>query len=115
MISAFGKKLRMIRLERDMLLKDMADDLGVSTAYLSSVENGKRSIPNEWIPKIAAMYGVDNDELKELAFLSNTTASVELTSNMNANSLLYSFARKFKDLDEDDISKINEILRKSKK
>ena len=44
MLTEFGKALRRIRLDNDELLKDMADKLKVSSAYLSAVENGKKNL-----------------------------------------------------------------------
>ena len=57
MLTRFGKKLRTLRLEKDQRLKDMADELGVTAAYLSAVENGKRSVPDLWIGKLSDRYG----------------------------------------------------------
>ena len=42
MITPFGKSLRNIRMDRGMLLKDMAQDLDVTSSYLSAVEVGKQ-------------------------------------------------------------------------
>lgn len=53
MLTRFGKKLRTLPLEKDQRLKDMADELGVTAAYLSAVENGKRSVPDLWIGKLS--------------------------------------------------------------
>ena len=47
MLTEFGKALRKIRIDRQQLLKDMANKLGVSSAYLSAVENGKRRMPQD--------------------------------------------------------------------
>ena len=52
MLTEFGKFLRKIRIDRQELLRDMAGTLGVSVAYLSAVENGKRNVPVSWINKI---------------------------------------------------------------
>ena len=41
-LTAFGKLIRTFRLEKLMRLKDMASDLGVSSAFLSAVETGER-------------------------------------------------------------------------
>lgn len=38
MLTKFGKELRKIRIENDEILKDMADKLNVTAAYLSAVE-----------------------------------------------------------------------------
>ena len=41
-ISEFAIFCRKLRLDNNQILKDMADVLGVSSSYLSAVENGKR-------------------------------------------------------------------------
>lgn len=46
MLTRFGKQLRKLRIDREERLKDMADRLNVTTAYLSAVENGKRTVPD---------------------------------------------------------------------
>lgn len=38
MATNYGKVLRKIRVDRDELLKDMAGKLGITSAYLSSIE-----------------------------------------------------------------------------
>ena len=42
MITPFGKELRKARVDLDMAQADMAKTIGVSPAYLSAVETGKR-------------------------------------------------------------------------
>ena len=42
MVTSFGKFLRNLRMDIGELLLNMADKLGVSPAFLSGVENGKR-------------------------------------------------------------------------
>lgn len=42
MLSELGKALRVIRINRGLLLKDMACIIGVSSSYISSIENRKR-------------------------------------------------------------------------
>ena len=47
MLTEFGKCLRKIRIDKAELLKDMAEKLQVTSAYLSAVEHGKREIPDD--------------------------------------------------------------------
>ena len=42
MATTLGVFLRKLRLANDEILKDMAKNLGVSSAFLSAVENGKK-------------------------------------------------------------------------
>ena len=42
MITKLGDYLRKLRIRNQQILKNMADELGVSSAFLSAVENGKK-------------------------------------------------------------------------
>lgn len=44
MLTPLGRAARKWRIDRDMRLCDMAGDLGVSVAYLSAVETGRKRI-----------------------------------------------------------------------
>ena len=46
MITNFGKFLRKLRIDNNEFLKDMAARLGVTVAYLSAIEHGKRDVPD---------------------------------------------------------------------
>ncbi len=45
MLTEFGKAIRKIRLDKGEILKDMAKRLGISSAFLSAVENGRKNVP----------------------------------------------------------------------
>lgn len=112
MATEFGKLLRKIRVEYDMILKEMASVLGVSSAYLSSVENGKRNVPVEWFDTLEEKYNLNREKMEELAFVSNKTATINIEhTTTEANETLYSFARKLKSLDTNKLEKINRILK----
>lgn len=109
-----GDYLRDLRLVNSQTLKQMADGLGVSSAFLSAVENGKKNMPEKWYKLLSHNYnlnGVQLDELRNAVEESSTNIKLNL---INANSinreLAISFARSFKDLDEDDSAKILKIL-----
>ena len=53
MITSLGKQLRMVRLNSGDLLKDMAKKLEITPAYLSSIENGKRTPPQNIANRVA--------------------------------------------------------------
>ena len=48
-MTPFGVRLRQLRAERGIRLKDMAEALGVSAAYLSALEHGRRGRPTHAI------------------------------------------------------------------
>ena len=70
MLTRFGKRLRTLRIEENQRLKDMADKLGVTAAYLSAVENGKRRVPDSWIATLTDEYGLSPEEERELQKLA---------------------------------------------
>lgn len=49
MATELGKTLRKIRIDRDELLKDMAEKLDMSPSMLSSIENGTRKPPTGFL------------------------------------------------------------------
>lgn len=118
MLTKFGKELRKIRIENDQILKDMADKLNVTAAYLSAVENGNRKVPDSWINIITEEYNLSDENannLQKLAYEDRNDINVcfDNTNNQEAN-LALSFARKFKNLNDDQIEEIQKILDKTK-
>lgn len=112
MLTKFGKQLRKIRIENDQKLKDMADKLGVTVAYLSAVENGNRKVPDTWLHIIATEYKLNEQEeidLQKAAYEDKTEIRISLEDSDRAE-LALSFARKFKDLTNDDLNKLQELL-----
>ena len=57
------KNLRVIREERDLLQKDVANILGISRATYSNYEAGLRSPDPNMLKKLADLYAVSIDEL----------------------------------------------------
>ena len=66
-MTPLGAKLRAMREERGVTLKDMAASLRVSSAYLSALEHGHRGKPT-WIllQRMIAYFNVIWDEAEEL-------------------------------------------------
>ena len=118
MLTKIGKELRKIRLDRDELLKDMADKLNVTVAYLSAVENGKRKFPDSWIQIIALKYGLEDYEverLQKLAFDERDCININMDNvDIKGRNLAYSFARRFQDLSLEEIEELEKILKRGK-
>ena len=82
MLTEFGKVLRKLRINRQEILKDMADTLKVSSAYLSAVETGKRRIPTDWVSRISESYSLSQDEQSELQYAADiSTPDVTISLN----------------------------------
>lgn len=80
-MTPFGERLRRIRGERGLTLRGMAADLGVSAAFLSALEHGKRGRPpHALVVAICAKLHIiwdEADELHRLARLSHPKITVE--------------------------------------
>lgn len=73
-MTPFGERLREMRTERGVSQKDMAAAVGVSPAYLSALEHGRRGRPT-WamVQKIIGYFNVIWDEAEELQRLAETS------------------------------------------
>ena len=119
MRTSIGDFLMNLRMSQNQRLKDMAGILGVSSAFLSAVENGKKSMPDFWVKKIQAEYGlteVQVDEMKNAALESQGTIALNMKNASSLNrELAVSFARQFDGMDEETSKMILQVLRKRKK
>ena len=85
-MTPFGDRMRKLRAERGVTLKDMAEALGVSSAYLSALEHGKRGRPG-WhlIQRILTYFNIiwdEADEVVRLARISHPRITID-TSGLN--------------------------------
>lgn len=65
-MNAFGQRLRQLRRERGIGIKPLARHLGVSHSYISHIENGRTTISDKLISRIASFFKVNQEELKLL-------------------------------------------------
>ena len=119
MLTKFGKKLRALRLENDQRLKDMADKLEVTAAYLSAVENGKKNIPAQWRDKIVKAYKLSEEKSLELMDAINKSKT-EIRINLSKHSeqdrnLAIAFAREFDSLNSEQKKEIFKMLSAERK
>ena len=85
-MTPFGEKMRKLRADRAITLKQMSAAIGVSSAYLSALEHGKRGRPG-WhlIQRIIAYFNIIWDEAEEvtrLARISHPRITID-TSGLN--------------------------------
>jgi transcriptional regulator with XRE-family HTH domain len=71
-MTPFGARLRELREERGMTMTSMAEAIGVSPAYLSALEHGKRGRPT-WglLQRIIGHLNIIWDEAEELERLAD--------------------------------------------
>lgn len=80
-MTPFGEKLRDLRAERGISQKDMAKAIGVSAAYLSALEHGKRGQPTwDKLQRIIQYFNIiwdDAEELQRLAMISDPRITID--------------------------------------
>ena len=114
-MTPFGEHVRQLREARNISQKEMAQALGVSAAYLSALEHGKRGVPSyAFLQRIAGYFNViwdDADQLHRLAELSNPKVVVEtMDLSANATRLANVLAKEITKLDETEILQLLDRL-----
>ena len=110
-MTPFGEKMRELRSARDLQLKDMAAGLGVSPAYLSALEHGKRGRPNRrFVHRICQFLGIiwdDAEELQRLADLSHPRVVVDTAGlSPQATEFANRLAENIAELPEDALARM---------
>ena len=107
-MTPFGLKIRELRRERNITLKKMSEDLGVSSAYFSALEHGNRGRPSSGlVQQVCGYFDLiwdDAEELRRLAQLSHPRIVVDTTNlSPKATELANTLAENIKDLDDETI------------
>lgn len=120
MFTQFGKLLRKVRIDQGMLLKGMAEGVGVSAAFLSAVETGKKAVSDDLVSRIAAFLGyapgsAEFNELQDAAVVSRGEISMSTRAlDERQQETALAFARNFEKLHAGDLDKILEMLKAAK-
>lgn len=71
-MTPFGARMRELRADRGVTLKDMAAALGVSATYLSALEHGRRGRPSWFLlQRILGYFNLIWDEAEDLQRLAD--------------------------------------------
>ncbi len=114
----FGEYFRILRIKHHEVLADAKEFLGVSSAFISAVECGKKAIPPSWFYLISSHYSLNEEERKELRDaidLSQQTLKLDIFSATPAQQkIAIQFQRSFEGLDDETINELKAILEKKK-
>jgi len=120
-MTPLGARLRAMRDERGISLKEMARALDVSSAYLSALEHGKRGKPTWFLlQRIIAFFNViwdEAEELQRLAEVSDPKITID-TGGMTpeATELTNRLAKEIARLSPDDLTFLRtEVIRRANK
>lgn len=104
-MTPFGAKLRDMRAARGITLKQMAEGLQISAAFLSALEHGKRGRPSPiLVRQICTFFHIiweEADELERLARISHPRAIIDTAGlSPRATELANTLAERIGELDE---------------
>lgn len=116
-MTPFGARLREIREARGMTLKSMAAAIGVSPAYLSALEHGRRGRPTwDLLQRIIGHLNIiwdEADELERLADLSHPRIVIDTEGlSPKATELANRLAECIGSLDEDRLDQMIDLVGK---
>ncbi len=114
-MTPLGNHLRNLRLAQNVTQKQMATAIGVSPAYLSALEHGRRGKPS-WalLQRIVGYFNVIWDEaelMQKLAALSDPNVAVD-TSNLSeqATKTANLLAAHIDNLDDETLEMLSDLI-----
>lgn len=114
-MTPFGIKLRELRDEKGITLKQMATDIGVSSAYLSALEHGHRGTPG-WmtLQRIIAYFNLIWDDAEDMVALAQNSDPKPVidTSGLSpkATQLANALAANISDLTDPSLERVLKLL-----
>ena len=114
LLSNYGKVLRKIRIDKGLTMAQMAKAIGITSAYLSTIERGKRNIPKSLTQDIIGHYELSNEQVAELRnaeCLSMDSVEVDISSaGLHERILVLSLAKNLKNMTYEQIEMIKNIM-----
>lgn len=112
-LTKFGSFIRKYRIDKTIYLKDMADKLGITSAFLSAMETGSKPIPLGMEEKILSYFEMTPQEKSDLLNAvdeTRTQASIKISNNKLEQQLVGAFCRQLNTLDDEKKKAILKIL-----
>ena len=114
LVSEYGKILRKIRIDKGLTMAQMAKAVGITSAYLSTIERGNRNIPKNLTKNIINHYKLSNEQVEELQkaeYLSMDSIEIDLSDiDLSKKTLVLSLANNLKNMTYEQVAMINEIM-----
>lgn len=110
----FGKFIRKKMIDHNENLMELGKLLNVSTAFVSAVLTGNKSIPDGWDEILAEHYKLNAEEKNALCdAYCNTKSSIRIemdSTSLPQRRLAIQFQRKLNSLSDEEIKSLFEIL-----
>ncbi|MCA1407096.1 helix-turn-helix transcriptional regulator [Ensifer sp. IC3342] len=117
-MTPFGEAMRELRRKKGVSQKQMAAAIGVSAAYLSALEHGKRGAPSfDFLQRVAGYFNViwdEADELFRIADISDPKVVLD-TSGLPPGHTAFAnrLSGQIRGLSEETIRALEDILEKA--
>ena len=115
-LTPLGRQLRKLRIDRGENLRDMGGKLGISAAYLSAIETGRKNAPDGIADKISILYALpprDGHELSHAERISRQSFNIKPQTD-GARETVAVLARSLDGLSDAELMRIREIAAGSK-
>lgn len=111
-MTPLGQRIRQFRAARGLTLARMAASLGVSAAYLSALEHGKRGVPRSgFLELVNACLNLGSDEAEELRRLARVSDPRVVLNTAGLSPKATEFANRLAArIDDLDDSRIDALL-----
>lgn len=114
-MTPFGARLRALRAQRGVTLRELAAALQVTPAYLSALEHGRRGRPSPGlVHQVNEFFGLiwdDAEEMARLARLSHPRVRLDTAGlSPEATEFANRLAREIRRLRPETIAALNEML-----
>jgi len=111
-MTPFGRRVRELRAEKGVTQNQMASEIGVSAAYLSALEKGRRGAPSwDFVQRIIGYFNIiwdDAEELQKLALTSHPKVTIDTTDlSLEATELANLLSGRISEL---SVSDLNELV-----
>ena len=118
-MTPFGEAVHRLRRQKGVSQKQMAAAIGVSPAYLSALEHGKRGAPSfEFLQRVAGYFNViwdDADELFGIAAISDPKVVLDTSGLPSAHTAFANrLAGRIRTLSGETIRILEDVLEKAR-
>lgn len=114
MATEFGTTVQQLRQLAGMTLFEVAQKMNISTAFLSAVENGRKRVPDDFVPKLVQALPAARDQQNQLESLASQARGQVVVPLPKATpqdaDLATVLARKFNSLSDAQKERIRAIL-----
>lgn len=120
MATTFGKELRKVRIDLELTLADLADKVGMSAAYISALETGRKPVPPTFVGKLEGVLTLDQVTIKRLEKAADESREKNVVISLHGKDefskrLAVAFARRLDDMSGREVKDFLNLLEPDKK